>query len=430
MSKAQSNITHQLFFACPNCGAEESFFNNRCQQCVADVEIRQDGITCNGRRWSVAAYYDWVEEYLPLRMPSAAKGADHRSSSLADGGTSHRVSRQAWMQRGERVLWVKGYRRWFRRRIASVQDPRAGHLLFYPDALSFATDQETLRWSAADITGVTTDGHYFLFRARQEPFVRIEFEQESALKYELLSRKWLQEYYTERDMGHILTFQPRIRTTPPRASRQYWSIPFQVPPKTKWPEHLAKSLITALLRRFVRMFASVEVIGREHWRRDAGIVIVNHQSAFDPFIVTAFLDYHIAFVTKTSSFTRPATRRFLEWVMGLPTTRHENDHVVIRLMRNFLTRGVKVGVFPEAERCWDGRRKPFKYGLVKTLLVSRMPIYPVVLEGVFSFWPRWAAYPCPSRIRIIVKPPFSLLPGSMDVETARQLLEAAFDELE
>ena len=185
--------------------------------------------------------------------------------------------------------------------------------------------------------------------------------------------------------------------------------------------------ITKLIKQFLRLLISVEIHGKENWQREGkGVVLLNHQSVLDPFIFGAFLDYRVAFLTKSTSFTHWLPRVFLRWARGLPTTRYQADPQIIPVMKTFLSRGMKVGIFPEGERCWDGEMQSFKLSLVKILMASREALSIVVLENVFRLWPRWAKFPKRAHIKINIQAPFCLIPNLYSVDEQRRFLESFY----
>ena len=302
-----------------------------------------------------------------------------------------------------------------------------GRLLLYPDSVAFHTSREVVTWHIGDVTCVTTNGHYFEFKIRRQPFYQILFEEESPLKYQLLLRKWLGEFYRQTGRGEIIEYQPRVRVKPPEPPRQFWNIPEPAAAEhTRIPEKTVMGAVAFVLRTILRLWIRVQISGTEYWHRGKrGIVLVNHQSVLDPFIIGAYLDRGIAFLTKSTSFAHWLPRTFLKWAMAIPTTRYQTDPAVIVAVRALLRRGIRVGVFPEGERCWDGAMQHFKLNLVKMLMASRETIYPLVIHNAFHFLPRWAKFPRRAIIALHLQPPFCLLP-IYPVDEQRQFLEERF----
>lgn len=415
-------MSHQLFFLCPNCLAEDQLIQNRCENCNTEIDIQPYSVICAKQQFGVAEYYQFLKENLSVDQPAHFRSTDAFPDAL-------RVSDVATLRQGITAVAIRGYRGWFNRTILAPEKIAEGHLIFEDDALRFISPEKQWHFPATEITAITTDSHYLEFKRRGEPFFHIHFHNESALKYEILLRKWLQQNYSQLNLGDICEFQPHIRTTLPKPGKRIWQISPGDPPPESAGEKIGKKLIAALLRLLLRPLIRIRFEGLENWQPNMpGFVLVNHQSALDPFIVTAFLNYRVAFLTKASAFTHTTQRKFLQWVMGIPTTRYQHDPAVIRDIKTMLQHGVKVGVFPEAERCWNGKLQPFKYGLVKTIMASQTPVFCIQLENVFDFWPRWSSLPRRAKVVFRIHPPFCLLPEITGVDEQRQFLESIFSE--
>jgi 1-acyl-sn-glycerol-3-phosphate acyltransferase len=402
-------MAHQLVCLCPECLAEDTIDKDVCVNCHTRIEITSHHIKTNRQQYTIPAYYRFLAQQLKVFPESNAL----------------RKSRNAKLFMGKKPYRVKGYRNWFRRNLLKPAQIESGYLMIGEKTLSFCGEEATRVYHIREIMSVTTDSHYLQIKVKGQPFLQIEFEQESALKYELILRKWLRAFWQVR--GDILEFQPRVCLTYPKSPRQPQQLPSTVFAGEGAWERMAKSTISRLIHMWLKRNATIEVVGAEHWDRTIpAFVLVNHHSALDPFIISAVLDYRIAFLTKSSAFDNPIKRYFLSWAAGIPTTRYQNDPDVVRHIFTVLQKGVKVGIFPEAERCWDGELQDFKLGVIKTVMASGMPVYCIRLENVFQFWPRWAKHPTPTKMRIVIHPPFTLVPSLGNIEQHKQFLESFF----
>lgn len=340
-----------------------------------------------------------------------------------------RISRKAVLRQGRPDIKFSGYHRLFNQVIESPHKICRGRLILYQDRAEFIAPQKTYRWPANTVTCITTNGHYFEFKIQHRPFFQIHFAEESPLKHEIICRKWLQEFYTSRNARiNIVEYQPVVRFSPPEPASRCWQIPEDVKEeKESWLEKLIISVVQKLTKTALRLWIKVKIHQPENWDKNrTGIVIVNHQSGLDPFIIGAFLDRKIAFLTKSTSFAHVLPRYCLKWLMGLPTTRYQTDPAVIYTIKKILGAGIKVGIFPEGERTWKGKMQPFKLSLVKVLTASRQPVYPLILKNAFLFWPRWAKFPRRATVDIYSGAPFCLVPNLYSIDEQRQFLESYF----
>lgn len=376
---------------------------------------------CNGTPYSSGDYYDLLHEHLTFSNTAGILDEQFNYGKRLHSSDSGRL------RQGNKQVGVTGYHRFFNERLREFQQLGEGALHVYEDGLVFTTSTQTFHWAAAEILSITTNGHRFEFKVKHQPVYQIQFQQESPLKYEILLRKWIDQYYQRHQLGTIIEYQPHIRTVLTRPSRQLWQIAL---PKSREKQYFSENIIMGsvrnILRQLCRLWISVDIRGKDNWHKDQpGIVIVNHQSAMDPFVVAAYLDRRVAFITKDTSFSAGIVRKFLLWAMSIPTTRYQTNPRVVRIMKRFLQKGIKVGVFPEGERCWDGRLLPFKLSLVKIMMASRQAIYPIVLDKVYDFWPRWANSPRSAKVTMDIVAPFCLLPD-LSVDQQRDFLEDIF----
>lgn len=415
-------MSHPFFFLCPNCLAEKLISKSGCAACDTAVKIEKDSITWNGKQLNIAQYYQFLLQKLPVTQGNSDLAERVSTLNLSDYSGLMRISKNAVLRQGNSLIHFKGYHGLFSRKIEKPAKLGSGRLLILKDRAVFETPFKEFFWPPGAFTCVTTNGHYFEFKLKDQPFFQIHFLEECALKYEIIIRKWLDAYYQPK---RIVEYQPRLRFTIPQKSEVEWRMPAaEKSEKPFFAEKWIMGGISKLLKCFLRLLVSVEIHGRENWRREGkGIVLLNHQSVLDPFIFSAFLDHRVAFLTKSTSFTHWLPRVFLRWAMGLPTTRYQTDPQIIPVMKAFLKRGIKVGVFPEGERCWDGEMQSFKLSLVKILMASREALSIVILENTFRFWPRWSKFPRRAGVKIKIQAPFCLIPNLYSVEEQRRFLE-------
>ena len=435
------SMSHPLYFLCPSCHSENtlrayptrriafgSLANLRCTDCHTRVVVNGDTLEYGNKQIDSTDYYQLLMDKLSVNQSSIFSPPEIDSNQFQN---ALRVSQKAMLRQGNDQFEFVGYHRIFKRIIAKPRSFCQGYLILYKDRLEFLSGSNKFVWHARNLTCITTNGHYFEFKIKHQPFYQIKFVEESHLKYEIIIRKWLGKFYSGSD--EVIEFQPRVMFSPPEKSTPVWNVSPNHIEKDYLLEEILLSIIKFKIRMVFRLWIKVKTLSRDNWNiSKTGFTILNHQSAFDPFIVGAFLDRKIAFLTKSSSFNHGFPRFFLRWLMGVPTTRHQTDPEVIYLIRKMLKRGIRIGIFAEGERTWDGKIQPFKMSLVKLLMASREAITPVILKNAFHFWPRWAKFPRRAEVQIQVGAPFCLIPDIYSVDEQREFLEeyfrAALDE--
>lgn len=417
-------ISHSFHFLCPVCFSEDSLSPDECRNCNVKISLRGSDLLCNGQIIKPPQYFDLLEEKLIPENPASLD--DALLENIAEKPL--RRSKTAILKAAAVPRPMQGYHRWFSHRLDDFEPKKSGRLFIFKKHLEFHHNQQVLKWPIEAITCMGTTGSSLLLKTRGKAVLYLKFPDESHLKYEILLRKWLDNHY--RAAGReILEYQPLLRFQPARPVQRYWQLPADKAPAERefLLETMVMSSIAFLLRVAFSMRIQLKIRNRHLYNhRETAIVLVNHQSHADPFIVSAFLDRKIAFITKSAAFLHWFTGLFLKWARGIPTHKYMGDPQVIRAARAFLKKNVKVGVFPEAERCWDGRLRPFKIGLVKTILAARKPIYPIVLDGAYDFWPRWSKKPLKGPVTMTIGAPFCLIPELYTIEEQRRFLEDYF----
>jgi len=123
------------------------------------------------------------------------------------------------------------------------------------------------------------------------------------------------------------------------------------------------------------------------------LLLPNHQSALDPILVQGICPRPVATMTKSTQFSSPVFRWILTACEAFPTRRYRVDPQAIRVLLRKLDAGMVVCIYPEGERCWDGRLQPLRRGAVRMALRAGVPVIPVGIEGMYDIWPRWKSFP-------------------------------------
>ena len=421
-------MAHHFFFLCPVCRAEDSIQHSRCTVCQTPFKLKNDQLIFQDQYWSFPEYFRWAQENLKIQREID----EHKEILAGFSGSKNpdvlRISHEAKLRQGLDRVNIPGPLKLYLRELEMPREIGVGQLVFTEQGFSFHGTSRKFSFSYQDITCVTTNSHYFEFKVKGEPYYQIDFTRESPLKYEVLFRKLLLDYYARSDKKPI-EFQPKLIFHP----RDLRKSEISVNPETKLdlPLHLRilRSVLLYVLRVFFRIFLKIEITGKETLSLYSPFFcVLNHQSIFDPFIILAFLYRRIGFLTKSTSFAGGIERYVLKLGLSIPTTRYQTDPAVIRHIINYLNRGIPVGIFPEGERSWDGYLQSFKHSAVRLLVSAKQPVIPIKIENAFSFMPRWAKFPRRQKLCIKVKPAFCLVPEIFSPDDHRNYLESFFKE--
>ncbi len=139
----------------------------------------------------------------------------------------------------------------------------------------------------------------------------------------------------------------------------------------------------------------------------AMIIVANHQSNFDPSLISASIPRTTWFLAKHDIFKGRLLTWFLRQYGAFPLNRKRTDIAAYRWTLDQLSKGQAVVVFPEGTRNIGGMKKAHP-GIARIALKSRVPLLPVGITGTerLGTWAR-IFYPT-GRIRVKIGRIFTL----------------------
>ena len=151
-----------------------------------------------------------------------------------------------------------------------------------------------------------------------------------------------------------------------------------------------------------RLLYRLKRIGRERIPTHGPLVVVsNHQSYFDPPIVShMFMRRAIHFFARDSLFDIPLLGPLIRQLQAFPVKRGEADSKAIREALRRLELGAAVLLFPEGTRSEDGEVQELKRGALLLLRKARCPVLPVALAGTGEAFPRTRTFPRLGGVRL------------------------------
>ncbi|RME18294.1 MAG: MFS transporter [Bdellovibrio sp.] len=150
----------------------------------------------------------------------------------------------------------------------------------------------------------------------------------------------------------------------------------------------------------------LKVFGWRHVPEKGPVLLVcNHQSFVDWLIISGAIKRPIRFVMYYKFLNIPFLKHFMKQAKVIPIAGKNEDLCILKqafeTMKESLSRGEVVCIFPEGNLTPDGQIKEFKKGVEKLLKELPVPVVPMALEGLwggffsrvngkaFSVWPRW-----------------------------------------
>ena len=170
----------------------------------------------------------------------------------------------------------------------------------------------------------------------------------------------------------------------------------------------SRGLCVAVFRTLYRL----RIAGREHVPASGPVILVsNHTSYFDAFILAAALPRRVAqrvfYLGFEWFFRHPLLAR---WGRGVRVIPVDMDTFLVRALQasaSVLRDGKILCVFPEGERSHDGSVRPFRKGTGILVRELRVPVLPAHITGSFEAWPRGRSLPRLHRIHVRFGPVIS-----------------------
>ncbi len=131
------------------------------------------------------------------------------------------------------------------------------------------------------------------------------------------------------------------------------------------------------------------------------MIVANHVTYLDFAVVVYTLSRFVSFPI---SFFHYERHKWLYKLVGsFPIKRHKPDTRAIIKIISYIKKGGRIGIFPEAERSWDGRYLGSKEGFDKLALRVPKPIIALRIEKAHLLYPRWGKKFLPGKVFVKVK---------------------------
>jgi 1-acyl-sn-glycerol-3-phosphate acyltransferase len=162
-----------------------------------------------------------------------------------------------------------------------------------------------------------------------------------------------------------------------------------------WKYNLIYEGFRAFTYAFVTLGFSYRSEGKNNVPHNGPLLIVsNHQSWFDPFLIGLAIPRRIRFMARRTLFTGSrGMNAFLSGLSVIPVNQEGFAREGLRLTRERLDAGEAVLIFPEGQRTWDGNIGKLMPGVTLLIRQTGADVLPVGIAGAWHAWPRWKLLP-------------------------------------
>jgi len=142
-------------------------------------------------------------------------------------------------------------------------------------------------------------------------------------------------------------------------------------------------------------------------RKGAAVIVCNHLSMIDPFVVSYSANRLVNFMAKKELFETPVLRTIVRRLGSFPVDRSRQDPAALKMALTVLKEGHLLGMFPEGTRSTGGEMLELRAGAARLAARTRTPIIPAAVTNTHHALPP-GGFIRPARISIRFGKPFEL----------------------
>ena len=181
---------------------------------------------------------------------------------------------------------------------------------------------------------------------------------------------------------------------------------------------LLRATVPALLRVAWRL----RVEGIDRLPPGAAIVVANHDSLADPFVVGSAIDRPLRYLAKAELWENRAVRRLMDTLGAIKVERGRGDVAAVAAAAQAIAAGDSVVFFPQGTVLGSPDR-PWQRGAARIALTTGAPLVPVAIVGAADGLRPGTWLPRRAHVRVVIGEPIRVPPSPVTIPAARELTE-------
>lgn len=164
--------------------------------------------------------------------------------------------------------------------------------------------------------------------------------------------------------------------------------------KNKWikPRHkVIRKLIYPLLGLYVKAKTKIKI--EKYREKDKGpfLILYNHQTGFDQFIVANSFAQPIYQVASDDIFSMGILSKIINYASRpIPIKKNVSDISAVKTCIKVAKEGGTIAIAPEGNRTYSGQTCSFNPAIVGLIKMLKIPVLIYKIEGGYNVLPRWA----------------------------------------
>ena len=123
--------------------------------------------------------------------------------------------------------------------------------------------------------------------------------------------------------------------------------------------------------------------------RGGALLIANHQSNIDPFLINLMLRRQVRYLVSDSNMRTAISRIIFSLFGSIPKSKALPDYAAIKRAHATVRNGDIVGIFPEGQATWNGATTSPLAETAKLIKLLRVPLFMAEIHGSYFVMPRW-----------------------------------------